>query len=54
MSMPQIAQYFGMKDHSTVSHTMKKIHQLLEEDENFKVKINELHNKITAMPPESI
>ncbi|WP_345988470.1 chromosomal replication initiator protein DnaA [Sulfurimonas sp. HSL1-2] len=54
MSMPQIAQYFGMKDHSTVSHTMKKIHQLLEEDENFKVKINELHNKITAMPPESV
>ncbi|WP_345970179.1 MULTISPECIES: chromosomal replication initiator protein DnaA [Sulfurimonas] len=54
MSMPQIAQYFGMKDHSTVSHTMKKIHQLLEEDENFKVKINELHNKITAMPPETV
>ncbi len=50
MSMPQIAQYFGMKDHSTVSHTMKKIHSLLEEDENFKVKITELHNKITAMP----
>ncbi len=54
MSMPQIAQYFGMKDHSTVSHTMKKIHQLLEEDENFKVKIAELHNKITAMPPEEL
>ena len=54
MSMPQIAQYFGMKDHSTVSHTMKKIHQLLEEDENFKVKINELHNKITAMPQQTI
>lgn len=50
MSMPQIAQYFGMKDHSTVSHTMKKIHSLLEEDENFKVKINELYNKISAMP----
>lgn len=50
MSMPQIAQYFGMKDHSTVSHTMKKIHSLLEEDENFKVKINELYNKISATP----
>ncbi len=50
MSMPQIAQYFGMKDHSTVSHTMKKIHSLLEKDENFKVKINELYNKISAMP----
>ena len=54
MSMPQIAQYFGMKDHSTVSHTMKKIHSLLEEDEDFKVKIAELHNKITSMPSESI
>ena len=48
MSMPQIAQYFGMKDHSTVSHTMKKIHQLLEEDETFKIRIEELHNKISA------
>jgi len=54
MSMPQIAQYFGMKDHSTVSHTMKKIHQLLEEDEDFKVKIAELHNKISAMPSETL
>lgn len=50
MSMPQIAQYFGMKDHSTVSHTMKKIHSLLEEDENFKVKIDELLNKIASTP----
>ncbi len=50
MSMPQIAQYFGMKDHSTVSHTMKKIHRLLEEDENFKIKIDELYNKISANP----
>lgn len=50
MSMPQIAQYFGMKDHSTVSHTMKKIAALLEEDENFKVKIDELYNKIAALP----
>ncbi len=48
MSMPQIAQYFGMKDHSTVSHTMKKIHRLLEEDEAFKIRIEELHNKISA------
>lgn len=49
MSMPQIAQYFGMKDHSTVSHTMKKIQSLLEEDNAFKIKIDELHNKISAL-----
>lgn len=50
MSMPQIAQYFGMKDHSTVSHTMKKITMLFEEDESFKIKIQELQNKIAALP----
>jgi len=47
-TMPQLAQYFGMKDHTTISHTMKKINELLKTDENFKVKIDELNNKITA------
>lgn len=47
-SMPQLAQYFGMKDHTAISHTMKKINELLKSDENFKVKIDELNNKITA------
>lgn len=49
MSMPQIAQYFDMKDHSTVSHTMKKIHSLLEEDNEFKIKIDELRHKISVL-----
>jgi len=47
-TMPQLAQYFGMKDHTTISHTMKKINELLKSDENFKVKIDELTNKISA------
>jgi len=47
-TMPQLAQYFGMKDHTTISHTMKKINELLKTDENFKVKIDELTNKISA------
>ncbi len=47
-TMPQLAQYFGMKDHTTISHTMKKINELLKTDENFKVKIEELTNKISA------
>ncbi len=51
MSMPQLAQYFGMKDHTAVSHTMKKIQELLKNDENYKVKIEELSNKI--MTPSS-
>lgn len=46
-SMPQLAQYFGMKDHTAVSHTMKKIQELIENDEDFKIKIDELQNKIS-------
>jgi chromosomal replication initiator protein len=45
-SMPQIAVYFGMKDHTAISHAMKKIHEILESDENFKVLLDELSNKI--------
>jgi chromosomal replication initiator protein len=45
---PQLAQLFGMKDHSAVSHTMKKINELIENDEDFRLKIEELQNKITS------
>jgi len=48
-TMPQLAQYFGMKDHTAISHTLKKINELLENDEDFKVKIEELTNKITSI-----
>ncbi|MDP1784733.1 MAG: chromosomal replication initiator protein DnaA [Sulfuricurvum sp.] len=51
-SMPQLAQYFGMKDHTAVSHTMKKINELMKNDEDFKVKIDELANKISTMTSE--
>ena len=47
-SMPQIAVFFGMKDHSAISHTMKKIESILEEDENFKVLVEEISNKIES------
>lgn len=47
-TMPQLAQYFGMKDHTAISHTIKKIHELRENDEDFKTKIEELTNKITS------
>lgn len=46
-TMPQLAQYFGMKDHTAISHTIKKINQLIKDDEDFKVKIDELSNKLT-------
>ena len=45
-SMPQIALYFGMKDHTAISHAMKKINEIIEKDENFKVLLEELSNKI--------
>jgi len=47
-TMPQLAQYFGMKDHTAISHTLKKINELLNNDEDFKIKIEELTNKITS------
>lgn len=47
-TMPQLAQYFGMKDHTAISHTIKKINELLQTDEDFKTKIDELTNKITS------
>jgi chromosomal replication initiator protein len=50
-SMPQIALYFGMKDHTAVSHAMKKIKEVLNEDENFKVLLEELSNKIHLSTP---
>ncbi len=45
-SMPQLAQFFGMKDHTSVSHAMKKVKEMIEEDENFRLKIDELAHKI--------
>ncbi len=45
-SMPQIALYFGMKDHTAISHAMKKIHEIIDNDENFKVLLDELSNKV--------
>ena len=52
-SMPQIALYFGMKDHSAISHAMKKIDEIIENDENFKVLLEELSNKIHTNTQQS-
>ncbi len=52
-SMPQIAQYVGMKDHTAISHAMKKIHEIIENDENFKVLLEEFSNKIGTSPKEN-
>ena len=48
LSMPQLANYFEMKDHTAISHNIKKITKNLDENENLKAKIEELKNKILA------
>lgn len=45
-SMPSLANYFGMKDHSTVSKAMKSIQEEINKNPNFKTIIEELKNKI--------
>ncbi len=45
-SMPSLASFFGMKDHTAVSHNMKKINELIETNESFRLKVDELKNKV--------
>lgn len=45
-SMPDIAKFLGMKDHSAISHNIKKANELIEKDENFKLIIQNFKNKI--------
>ncbi len=47
-SMPSLASYFEMKDHTAVSHNMKKINELLDSDENFKIRVEEIKNKVSS------
>ena len=46
LSMPQLAVYFEMKDHTAISHNIKKINEMIEENHHLKSKIEELKNKI--------
>ncbi len=45
-SMPSLASYFGMKDHTAVSHNIKKINELIQSNESFKLRVEALKNKI--------
>ncbi len=45
-SMPDIAKFLGMKDHSSVSKNISKGNELIEKDENFRLKLENLKNKI--------
>ncbi|MEA3383688.1 MAG: chromosomal replication initiator protein DnaA [Campylobacterota bacterium] len=45
-SMPDIAKFLGMKDHSSVSKNITAANKLIEKDENFKLILENLKNKI--------
>ena len=47
-STPKIAKYFGLKDHSAVSHSLKAFNKKLSEDKDFRIRIEELKNKIST------
>jgi chromosomal replication initiator protein len=46
-SMPMIANYFSMKDHSAVSKAMSEINKSIDADATFKAIIDEISNKIS-------
>jgi chromosomal replication initiator protein len=45
-SMPDIAKFLGMKDHSSISKSIAAANKQIEQDENFKLIIENLKNKI--------
>jgi len=51
-STPAIAKYFGLKDHSAVSHAIKSFNKKLKDDNDFRIKIEELKNKIQLKKSE--
>ncbi|BCX78539.1 chromosomal replication initiator protein DnaA [Campylobacter sp. 19-13652] len=47
-SMPQIASYFSMKDHSAVSKNIKKTTENMQNDDEFRLLVDEIHAKIVS------
>lgn len=46
MSMPSLARLFDMKDHTAISHNVKKINEDIKNSDELKYQIDELKNKI--------
>ena len=44
--MPQLATHFGLKAHSAVSHNIKKINEIIDTNEDFKIRLEEMKNKV--------
>jgi chromosomal replication initiator protein len=51
-STTQIAKFFGLKDHSAVSHAIKAFNKKIKEDKEFKNKIEELKSKANSSNSE--
>lgn len=45
-SMPSLATFFGMKNHSTISKAMQRIEQNMKKNPTFEIAMEELKNKI--------
>jgi len=48
-SMPQLALYFGLKDHSSISHMMTKVSKEMDTDKNLKMLLEELSVKVSTI-----
>ena len=51
-SMPAIASHFDLKDHSAISHNIRRISEIIKNDKLLKVKIDELENRIKSKKSE--
>jgi len=45
-SMPDIAKHLQMKNHSSISKNIKKTQEIINEDEDFKLLVDDLEKKI--------
>lgn len=48
-SLPEIGQYFGGFDHTTVLHACRKVSQLIAEDADFAVAVQEVRRRIVPL-----
>lgn len=48
LSIVEIGEYLGGRDHSTVLHGINKVEELLEKDAVFNIEVNNLRKKITG------
>jgi chromosomal replication initiator protein len=51
LSLVQIGELFGGRDHSTVIHSVKKVEGVLEEDPDFRATVQELRADLTGASP---